>query len=110
MDQEKDLKIPTNNPDRDEYISGIGSKEVAVFVIMFFVCIVLAIFIYKFTKNLPASIMTTFLIMAVTILLNIRDKYGENMIDKVRIAIRYFKMQKKYLYKKQDIFGGAEYE
>lgn len=110
MEQEKDLKIPTNNPDRDEYISGIGSKEIGIFAIVFFVCIFLAIFIYKFTKNLPASVMTTFLIMAVTILLNVRDKYGENMIDKVRIAIRYFKMQKKYMYKKRDMFGGVEDE
>lgn len=103
--EEKDLKIPDNTSDRDEIISGIGMKEIAIIGIMLIVSIVVVIVFFLILGSLPIAFFIAFLVMATTIMFVMRDRIGENMIDKIKIFIHYIKMQKKYQYKHYDIYG-----
>ena len=106
MENEKDLKIPENASDREDYIQGIGAKELYIIGVAFLLIVILVIILYVVTQSLPGAIFAGIFLIAFVIMLVKRDSINENMIDKLRILFRYLKMQKRYEYVQFDVFGG----
>lgn len=99
------LKIPAPVSDRDDFIQGIGVKEVSIIGAAFFVVLVLAVIIFGTTDNLLAAVFTAAFLLGCTVITVKRDSINENLIDQARILYRYWKMQKVYLYEQYDFFG-----
>ena len=110
IENENELKIPENTSDRDEIISGFGKTEFLAIGLSVVCSIALLVFVYLLTRNLPLGFVIAIAIIAVTIVVVMKDKYGENMVDKMKILFRYLRMQKKYQYQRYDVFGEVEDE
>ena len=108
MEKKNDLKVPQNTSDRNEIIAGLNGKDIAVIACVGIVCIAMAVVIYMFTENMAIGCLGAFGILALTFMIVVRDRIGENLIDKFKIWVRYLKMQKQFFYKKTDLFNEVE--
>lgn len=99
------LKIPAPVSDRDDFIQGIGTKEVSIIIAAFFAVLILAFIISGITGNLIAAVCTAAFFLGLTVITVKRDSINENLIDQVRILYRYWKTQKVFVYKHYDFFS-----
>lgn len=103
-DRKKPLEIPTNASDRNDYIQGIGKKEVLIIGIALVIGIMIAIFGYLTTENPMISMGTAIFILVIVIAFVIRDQNNESFVDKMRFMLRYYKMQKQYFYSQSPLY------
>lgn len=103
-ENKRPLHIPAQSSDRNDYIQGIGPKEVAIILAALLASAILAVFICVFTGNIPMGLFTGFFMIGSTIIAVKRDSINESMIDKVNIIIEYSKSQKRYEYRYDDVF------
>lgn len=97
--EKKKLTIPENTSDRDDFIQGIGRKEISILLIIIFAMLIFTVILIGMTQNIPACILTAFFVIGVTFISIKRDIMNENLIDKLQIFFRYLQMQKLYEYK-----------
>lgn len=95
---EKKLKIPENASDRNDFVMGIGKKEIAVILISLFIAFIITISFIIANKNMLVGIFIAVFVCAATVLIVKRDAINESLIDKLKFIIRYYKIQKKYFY------------
>lgn len=101
-ERRKPLDIPTNASDRNDYIQGIGKKEVLIIVVVMVASMVVAVIIYSIWQDMMAAAGTMFFLNAGTVMAVRRDIYNETVGDRIRIMAAYVKMQKQYKYIQQD--------
>lgn len=106
MDESKKkrpLYIPTNTPDYDAIISGVGTMELLIFVSATLIAVLLGILLATIFNTLLA-VMVGFTIIAFSILTFRRDIYNENLLMKLEILKKYLHNQKKYKYVYTNIY------
>lgn len=103
---EKDLYIPVNVMDSNDYIAGFGSKELAISAIATAIALGIAITLYIVTQNVFMAIMVFAIIILTTISLIFRDKCNESIIDKIHLVILYCRRQKTFVYRYYNIYEG----
>lgn len=108
MAKNKELYIPVNVPESEDFISGFGNKELAITTITFFVAIVLAIITYVSTDSVFKAVFIAAVLLAVVIIAIKRDKYDESIIDKIKLVNKYRKSQKKFVYEFYNIYEVEE--
>lgn len=93
---EETLMIPTNTPEIEYVLIGFTAMDIG-FVFGFIACGAL-IGILDYIKNqnilVPVALVFVFGVFGVAIFQ--RDRYTENLIDKIKIYIKYLCAQKKY--------------
>ena len=94
---EKELYIPVPIPDSDDYISGIGKKEVAIILIASLIATVIGVLLSVF-GNTIVGVGTGAFIISTAITLVRRDMYNENFIKKVLVFNKFLRAQKKFVY------------
>lgn len=105
-EKERELKIPTQTSDRNDYIQGVGAKELTEILISLIIAVVLTCVFYFVFGNLLIALFVGFFALASTIIAVKRDAINESMIDKLRLIMHYAKMQKKYEYEYRDSITG----
>lgn len=103
-ENKRPLHIPEQSSDRNDYIQGIGPKEVAIILAALLVSTVVTIFVCVFTNNIPMGLFIGFFMIGSTIIAVKRDAINESMIDKVHLMNEYSKSQKRYEYRYEDVF------
>ena len=94
------LKVPENTSDRNDYVQGIGKKELAAIVCSLGIAIAVLIFALIAGANMVIWMFVVVFGIAFTVVAVRRDNTNESMIDKIRFMIQYQKSQKRYIYKK----------
>lgn len=92
------LYMPVNVPDSEDYVAGIGKKELAIIGICLAVAVVMAIIIYTASGDEVVALAAAGIFIALVILCVRRDPYQESLIDKLKIVIAYYRAQKQYVY------------
>lgn len=92
------LKIPENASDRDDFIQGFGKSEAAAMLFSILGTIIAVCVFVNIGLSIQVGILMAFSMLAVTFTVIKRDRINENMIDKIRIMLRYYKSPKVYLY------------
>lgn len=108
MAKNKELYIPVNVPESEDFISGFGAKELSITAITFFISIVAAIVTYVTTESVFKAVFIAAVLLSVVIIAIKRDKYDESIIDKIKLVIKYKKSQKKYVYDFYNIYESEE--
>lgn len=103
----RELYIPVNTMDSEDYISGIGSREVAVISLISFIAIILGILI-SMLLNVLLAVSLVALILSMTIMVIRRDLSNENLIKKMRVVLEFVNCQKKYEYRYSNIYEGED--
>ena len=97
-EKEKPLQIPQNCSPISYIIEGFTSVELSEVGFAGLVALLIAGYIYiRHQKVLLALFILIFIIGGAIIFFR-KDKYTENMLDKIRILMRNRKMRKKYIY------------
>lgn len=96
--RKKKLPIPANVSDRQEFFVGFGLEELKIVGIGIGIGIVIAILVYSVTKEFIAPFFTLLLIVYGSYIISYRNKYGENMIEKIKYFKEFRNQQKIYLY------------
>lgn len=107
---EKELYIPVQIPDSDDYISGIGQREIFIIAVMSLLAIVIGI-ILSVLKNTVAGVSLGASVIALTIMTIRRDLNNENLLKKLKVYQAFSKAQKKYIYVYKNMYdcgAGAE--
>lgn len=94
---DKELYIPIQIPDSDDYISGIGQREIFIIAAMSLIAVVIGIAL-SVLKNTVVGVSMGGAIIAFTIMIIRRDLNNENLLKKLKIYHAFDKVQKKYLY------------
>lgn len=102
--EQQKLMIPAQTSDKDDYIQGIGKKEVMMIGIALMVAIFLILYGVITNRNLPVWVFSAFFLVAVTVIVVRRDSINESVIDKVRLMVTYQKSQKCYQYQQYDFY------
>ena len=108
--RKKELYIPVNVPEREDFVSGFGAKELSITGISLFFSIVCAVAIFVLSGRAFYAVGSGAIIVTTVIMLIRRDRYDESLIDKFRFVLHYLKAQKKYVYKYHNIYEGEENE
>lgn len=106
--EKKKLMIPSPTSDRDDYIQGIGKKEVGIIV----AAIIIGIFVIAIgaiSGNVVVFTFIAFFSIAVVIMVVRRDAINETIIDKVKNLIRYGKSQKIYMYEYHEVWKADDW-
>lgn len=98
------LKIPAPVSDREDYVQGIGKKELYIIMMILFLAILFVAASFLLTGNFILPLMISFFLMGVTVIAVKRDASNESLIDQIRFCLRYLKMQKLYEYEQFDFF------
>lgn len=106
--EQQKLMIPAQTSDRDDYIQGIGKKEVMIIAIALIAAIILIMYGVLIGGNLPVWAFAAFFLLAVTVIVVRRDSINESVIDKIQLVIAYQKSQKKYQYQQYDFYNLKE--
>lgn len=101
--EKKRLMIPSPTSDRDDYIQGIGKKEVGAIVAAIIIGI-LIIVIGAINGHVAAHAFVTIFGIGIVIMAVRRDAINENLIDKVKNLIRYGQSQKIYMYEYHEVW------
>jgi hypothetical protein len=102
--KEKELYIPVNAPDAEDYVQGIGNKEISIITLVSAVTLIGAVIAISLTRNMLVPIFATGIIITFAVMLVKRDIYGETPIKKVKVWLDYIKSQKMYHYKYHNIY------
>ncbi|BDF45184.1 hypothetical protein CE91St56_23070 [Lachnospiraceae bacterium] len=108
--RKKELYIPVNVPEREDFVSGFGAKELSITGISLFVGIICAVVIFNLSGSAFQAVGSGAIILTTVIMMIRRDRYDESLIDKFRFVLRYLKAQKIYEYKYHNIHEGDEKE
>lgn len=92
------LYMPVNVPDSEDYVAGIGNKELAIIGICLAVAVVMAIIIYTASGDEVVALAAAGIFIALVILCVRRDPFNESLINKLKIVIAYYRAQKQYVY------------
>lgn len=107
----KELYIPVNVPERNDFFDGFGTKELIATALALVVGIIFAVVIYLNFNSLLSAFLLLGTIVATTILLVKRDRIDESFIDKINFVRIYNKQQKRYEYQYYDFYTDVrEYE
>lgn len=98
------LYMPVNVPDSEDYVAGIGNKELTIIGICLAVAVVMAIIIYTASGDEVVALAAAGIFIALVILCIRRDPFQESLIDKIKIVIAYHKAQKQYVYSYFNIY------
>lgn len=105
--KKKDLYIPVNVPDRNEFVPGFGNQElVACGVALALGIVTFVIMKYGFGCGMVKSLIGCISFLAIAIVIFKKDKFGENLVYKLQYVIRFFQSQKRYVYKQYNIYEG----
>lgn len=94
----KQLPIPANVSDRQEFFVGFGVEELKVVGAGVGIGFVIAILVYSITKEFVVPLFVVLIIAYGSYMLSYRNKYGENSIEKIKYFREFRKQQKLYLY------------
>ncbi len=103
---QKDLYMPVNAPDADDVIQGVGSFELYVYVLSFFLCAGLGIWIYAVSASSMLALVTAIGVFSISVMVFRRDVYNENFIKKIKVMVAFVKGSKKYEYRYHNIYEG----
>lgn len=106
--RKKELYIPINSPDTEDFISGIGKVELTIIMIVTFLSIAVGVIYSIITTNTLGAVALVVTITMSTIVIVRRDQYNENLIRKFEIVIEFIKSQKKFNYKYVNIYESYE--
>ncbi|MCC8027688.1 MAG: hypothetical protein LIP16_20580 [Clostridium sp.] len=102
------LYIPVHTPDADDYIAGIGTKELGIIAVAIIGAIIVGITVTAIKQNTLYGVFVGMIIIAAAILIFRRDPYNENIIKKLRLVNSFVKAPKRYIYQFYDVY--KEYE
>lgn len=108
MASKKELYIPVNVPEREDFISGFGGKELTITGISLLIGIIVAAVIFVQTDAAFYAVGATGIIVALTIVLVRRDQFDESIIDKLRFVRLYHKAQKQFNYEYFNLYESRE--
>lgn len=108
--KKEQLYIPTKILDSDDYITGIGAKEVYIILIISALAAAFGIVFNKITGNTFSSVLVSVALIVITVFLVKRDMCNENVFQKVRILQKYSRSQKKFKYQYKNIYEDILYE
>lgn len=106
QDSTEKLFMSVRIPDRNDFIQGFGSRELAVTFAGAGAALVLLVTIYSATGGLTGAIAAAAFLVAAVILSVRRDICNESFVDKIRQVYRYHKNQKKYEYRRHHFNQG----
>ena len=109
-EKKKDLYIPINVPEREDFVAGFGVKELSISGIAMLIAIVVAVAIFTVTQSAFYAVGAGSILVVTVIVLIRRDRFDESIIDKIRFVIAYAKAQKKFEYVYYNIYEGKEDE
>lgn len=98
------LKVPENTSDRNDYVQGIGKKELVIILSSFGIAVTMLIFALTTGGNMALWMFAAVFVVAFTVISVRRDRINESLIDKIRFMVQYQKSQKIYFYRKYDVF------
>lgn len=96
--KKKKLPIPANVSDRQEFFVGFGVEELKVVGVGVGIGMVIALLVYCITKEFIVPFFVLLIIIYCSYMLSYRNKYGENMVEKIKYFKEFCKQQKIYLY------------
>lgn len=105
---EKPLMIPRNCAPMEYVIDGFMATDFAYTVFVSFIGGLMAIISYIETEDAIRSMFIFAMFIAVAVLIFRRDMYTENLIDKIRILVKYKQMPKKYRYEYVNIYENVK--
>lgn len=108
MDKKDDLYIPVNVPSIELVISGYGKKELTIVVLLVIIGLGVGLTNFIATKSVITTLLPPAILGAGSAFLLVRDRYCENMIDKLKYVFLYLKDQKEYEYKYVNIYENVK--
>lgn len=108
--KKEQLYIPTKILDSDDYITGIGAKEVYIILIVSALSAVLGVMLNQITGDTFSSVLVSVALIVITVFLVRRDLCNENVFQKVKILQKYSRSQKKFKYQYKNIYEDILYE
>lgn len=108
--KEKGLIIPENCPPVEYLLMGFTRNDVLAVVGIGLLGAVAGIAIYQKNGNTIISLAVTFIMILLAVSGVRRDKYTENLIDKIGVIQKYYKMQKHYEYAYKNIWEMEKWE
>ena len=97
-EKEKPLQIPQNCSPISYMIEGFTSVEMGEVGVAGLIALLLAGYIYLRHQKVLLALFILIFIIGGAIIFFRKDRYTENMLDKIRILMRNKKMPKKYIY------------
>lgn len=110
MVSRKELYIPVNVPEREDFISGFGAKELTITGVSLFFGVIVAVIVFFRTESAFYAVGAAGIIVAITIVLVRRDLYDESIIDKLRFVRIYHRAQKQFIYEYFNFYESHETE
>lgn len=102
----KDLYIPINVPEREDFVAGFGAKELSISGIALMIAVVIAVALFTVTQSAFYAVGAGSIVVVTVIVLIRRDRFDESIIDKIRFVMIYMKAQKKFVYVYHNIYEG----
>lgn len=102
--EDKELYMPRNCPPLDYIIKGITGKDFTCIGICAVVALVIAINIVAVNNNVIEAVFILLVVIGLAIIFFMRDQYGENCLDKIKIEVEYYRSPKEYLYEYVDVY------
>lgn len=99
QEEDKPLMIPVNCPPAEYIIEGFKSTDMTSVVACGVVGVIFGIVLWMKNGNSIMGVAVFFLIVIIAVTLFRRDKYSENLIDKIRIHREFKHSQKRFDYK-----------
>ena len=104
-EEDKPLAIPENCPPVSyPFVTGFTGRDMSYVAVVTVVALMAAIFVYAGTENAVTSLGILIFTIAAAVMVFGRDRYAENMLDKLRILKEYRKSQKHFLYDYVNIY------
>ena len=106
MDSEHkgDLYVPANCPPLDYIIQGFTATDMTCVGGGGVIGLILAINVAMITGNMVKAVFCVVATVGLGILIFHRDRYTENVVDKIKIEISYYQSLKEYSYEYVDIY------
>lgn len=106
--EDSTLIIPENSPPVKYVINGFTAIDISYVGFIGFLGLIIAIILYIKTGNIVKSLFLFIFTVVVAAMIFSRDIYTENMIDKLKILIKYKRMPKKYEYEYVNIYENSK--
>ena len=99
QEEEKPLVIPVNCPPAEYIIEGFKSTDMASVLVFGVIGVVFGIALWLKNGNSIMGVAAFFVVLIIAVTLFRRDKYSENLIDKIRVHREFKSSQKRFDYK-----------
>ena len=106
LSQKDKLPIPTNCPDADDLVPGIGRKEIMIIGVSFLVAVITALRVYLKIGNVFTCLVIAASIVFFTVIFVKRNQFQESFIDNIKQVIDYHLAQKRFQYEYYNIYEG----